>query len=235
MKPIFPAPLEIIPEQPVLPIEKTNLVRQLSTSWQSALPQYTEIMDIMDDMRAFTAMLKLKVMQTNGGVYSDGGFAAFRLLPLLHRLLSLSPKITDASQQQCLILRLACILYFAEIRRLFGIMGIVSTTQLQKLQSLLKGNIGSWGELELLRAWALAMGAMESRGAEREWYMVELEASRLRMEIHTWDELRDQFREISWYEDAHTPMFREAVEREVVEEPAMSILGGSRFGGYRPL
>lgn len=121
-------------------------------------------------------------------------------------------------------------------------MGIISTHQVRALQTHLLSSSSpspSWGALEPLRAWALAMGALEARGASRAAFVAALAVSRANLGLATWEELQVYLREILWYEATHTPLFNEAVsgvlEDDARLEPQFRFFGGSRFGGYRPI
>lgn len=192
-------------------------------------------MNIMRDMHSVVFQLKEEVLHTRGMAYRCGELAASNILPLQHRLLNLISAITDEAQQKLDILRLGCILFFAEPRRLFGIMGVVSSTQTGKLRGLLKQQRDGWRPFALLKAWVLAMGAMESRSSEREWFFTELTKSKVELGFHTWKDLQGKFQEILWYDEVHTPMFEELCNGIEPEDWSGKLLGGSRFGGYRPL
>ena len=234
-KPNFPIPSQIIsPELHQQDIPIPLLTTQISNAWRWKFPDQQEIMNIMNDCRSYTTQLKAEVKRTNGGIYSEGRFAAHGILPLLHRALCLESDMLDDSQQKCDAVRLGCMLYFAEIRRLFGIMGILSKYQTQKLRISLQSQEDDWGALDILKAWVLAMGCIESSGAERAWFFQRLQVSRGRLGIDTWDELQVQFRDILWYGHVHDTTFKEVVDgTERVLRPGL--LGGSKFGGYRPL
>jgi hypothetical protein len=235
--PYFPLPSKIIPAQPVLDdMPYSVLARQISSSWRWAFPDQIEIMNIMDDIRSYSDLLKREVTRTKGAVYSDGAFAAYSILPLLHRILILSSDSTDDHSQKSDIVRLGCILYFAEIRRLFGIMGIIPSRQTKKLRSLLEKYDNDWGSLEVLKAWVLAMASMESDSTNRDWFFRQLRLSKDRLGIGTWEEMERKFKDILWYDDVHISMFREVLSGvENAPHPGRLRFGGSRFGGYRPI
>jgi len=198
---------------------------------------HPEILQILQDLLTFSTHLAQQAPLTNGrahGLYSDGYFAASHLLPIQHRLSSLASEVVDTENQNGDILqavRVSCILYTAEIRRLFGIMGVFSDLHISKLRSHIENSSFDWRELNILRTWCLAMGAMESRGSERAWFLEELEKER----VGSWDEVEGELRGLLWYEDVHTPMFREVYRGfEGPPPPTNHVLGGSRFGGYRP-
>lgn len=189
----------------------------------------------MNDLRCFMAYLKTEVLLTKGMIFRNGEVAASNLLPLQHRLLSLISPNENELQRKVNILRLGCTLFMAEIRRLFGIMGILSGIHTEKLRRYMEEQMRGWGSLEILRAWVLAMGAMESRGDDRIWFFGELVKSKAELNVSSWDSLKEGFRQILWYDDVNDQVFLEVcagVEPVVAES---HVLGGSRFGGYRPL
>lgn len=192
-------------------------------------------MNIMNGLRSFVFYLKGEALDTRGKVYRRGDLFASNMLTLQHRLLSLILPSDDDTQRKVNILRLGCTLCIAEIRRLFGIMGVLSFNQVAKLRGLLEEQTHGWEPFPLLRAWVLAMGAIESRGDDRAWFFAELEKSKTELGIGSWECLEDKLRQILWYDEVHDLMFLEL--RNGVEPVSMSghLLGGSLFGGYRPL
>jgi hypothetical protein len=144
--------------------------------------------------------------------------------------------ILDQSEDVLQAVRVSCILFFAEIRRLFGIMGVHSTSQTQKLRSfLLQIPLSAWQNLEILRMWCLAMGGMESTGEERLWFLQELEKWKVKLGLESWGEVLGVLRGVLWYEDVHTVMFWEFCGGVEPVHRSDNYLGGSRFGGHRPL
>ncbi|KIM95836.1 hypothetical protein OIDMADRAFT_59618 [Oidiodendron maius Zn] len=237
IQPIFPIPttmlLESLGADDLTPLPL--LAEQLSHSWNETNPEYAEIMTIMDDIRSFMFYLKGEVQRTRGNVYCSGELFASNILPLQHRLLSLVSPSNDNAQRKVDILRLGCTLCIAEIRRLFGIMGVISSHQAAKLRALLEKKTQDWEPFALLKTWVLAMGAMESRGCDREWFFAELGKSRAEVGVGRWECLPDKFRQILWFDDVHDQMFLELCNGV---DPFIAVdhfLGGSRFGGYGPL
>jgi hypothetical protein len=190
---------------------------------------------MMNDMRSAMVYLLGEVRRTEGQAYGRGVLAASHILPLQHRLLSLiSPKDNDA-QQKVDILRLGCTLFIAEVRRLFGIPGVLSSIQTEKLRGLLEVQTHGWEPFALLKTWVLAMGAMESREDDRAWFFAELEKSKTELGVDSWECLQAKFRQILWYDDVHDQIFLELCNGVEPVDTADQLLGGSRFGGYRPL
>jgi hypothetical protein len=192
-------------------------------------------MHIMNDLRSFIVYLKYEVKRTQGGAYSRGHLAASNILPIHHRLLNLISPDKDDGQMMVEILRIACTLFLAEVRRLFGIMGVHSSTQTDKLCAALEERPYGWEPFMLLKAWVLAVGGMESRGDGRRWFLAELEKTKIELGVGSWEELMEMFRAILWYEEVHDQMFMEFCNGIEPAPQEGHLLGGSRFGGYRPL
>ena len=193
-------------------------------------------MNIMSDIRSFIYHLKAEVLRTRGEIYSDNAVAASNILPLQHRLLCLVTAAVDEGERKVDILRLGCILFLAEVRRLFGIMGVRSSLHTRKLRQLLEQNEDSWETTALLKAWVLAMGAMESFKDEREWFVAKLRVLKLELGFDTWEDLQRSLQDILWYDDVHNTLMRELRSGVGVDDKYTNhVLGGSRFGGYRPL
>lgn len=224
--PYFPVPYPLLYPPLSPPAQPSPQLQQILAN----LTHGQEISSIIRDLLTFTTHLTQQVRLTNGATYSDGYFAASHHMPLIHRL---SGPLSAAGDPVLEAVRLSCIMYTAEIRRLFGIMGIFCDTHVAKLRTGLSNDPSDWGQLQSLRTWCLAMGAMESRGSDREWFRGELEKERR----GTWVEMEEQLQGILWYEDVHTPLFREVHSGSdgAIVRSSSHMLGGSRFGGYRPV
>jgi hypothetical protein len=224
--PYFPIPYPLLYPPLSPPTQPSPQLQQIL----SYLTHGQELSSILQDLLTFSTQLTQQVRLTNGATYSDGYFAASHHMPLIHRLSGPSSAAGDPVLEA---VRLSCIMYTAEIRRLFGIMGIFCDTHVAKLRTCLSNNSADWGDLQLLRVWCLAMGAMESRGDERAWFFAELEKERW----DSWEEMLEQLKEILWYEDVHTPLLMEVYNGfdGAVVRSSSHMLGGSRFGGHRPL
>jgi hypothetical protein len=197
-----------VSSSPIYPIEISLplLSAQISLTWRTLLPPtHHPIINIMDELSRLAAFLKVETIRTHGRIYQEAQFAASHVNPILHRLLSLSLSTTtetasnttthhneiDISDSPAVLqeaTRLAAILYLAEIRRNFGILPVVSTIQLSKLQSLLsrssshfslhhppnmthQASTSPWTPFPALHLWVIAMGVVESRGAQqRAWF-----------------------------------------------------------------
>jgi hypothetical protein len=232
----FPLPSKVIPPQPLEHIPPSTLTRQIANIWCCEFPDDIEIMDVMDDMRSYSAFLRHQVETTQGAVYSNGATAAYGILPLLYRLVGYFSTSPESAQHKLDIVRLGFILYFSEIQRLFGIMGIMSTRQIKKLQSSIVEQGGDdWGSLEILKAWVLAMACIETKGERREWFLTHLHLSKDRLNIESWGEMERQFKDILWYGDVHSVLFWEALSGVEQAPPSGLLNHGSRFGGYRLL
>lgn len=234
VQPYFPPPSGMLPERG-LDYVKSPLAQQIAYSWRSNFEDHYEIMDILDDIRSYSHFLMEEAERTKGAIYSDGAAAAYGILPLLYRIVNLSSHLVSFAQQRLDIVRLGCILFFSEVRRLFGIMGIMPAHQTKKLRQILEQHKDDWGSLETLKAWVLAMACMESNGEQRQWFFAQLQNSKERLGIATWDDMESKFKDILWYSEAHSVVFSEVVCGIEYLTPAVGLRHGSRFGGYRPL
>lgn len=139
-------------------------------------------------------------------------FGTGYIYPLLHRVLSLADDGIVAPLDDFKVLqacRLGCALYLAKIRRLFGINGVISTVQTQKLQNYLKSSIDNWDDLGLMRMWCLTMGGMEAEGELRDWYAEEVQKEGARMGWNTLGQLETQLKGMLWFTEVHSPSFWE--------------------------
>jgi hypothetical protein len=208
---------------------QSPLASQLTRAWVETFPQHSEIMNIMSDMRSFISYLKAEIIRTQGTVYRSGEIAVSNVLPIQHRLLSLVSASTDDAQQKLDIVRLGCILFFADIRRLFGVSSISSSIKTTRLRVLLEQQTEGWEPFAILRAWVLAMAAMESHGADRAWFFAELVKSKTELGICSWEDMQGQFREIMWYNDVHDRMFANVCSGvDSVDTTVTRLLRGSR-------
>jgi hypothetical protein len=211
--PYFSAPLNFLPGLPQTARDAplSPQAQNISHTWRRLFRTQSEIMDVLNGVQRFNAYFKTQILVTDEEIFRDGGFAASFILPLQHRLLSLSAHAVDVEDNVSAMvqaIRLACILYLAEIRRSFGVMGVVSTLQSRKLKSFLEIS-GEWEELGLLKAWCLAMGGMESLGPLRVWFVEELQKAIKGLGLESWQEAEGQLREVLWFDDVHSPLFRE--------------------------
>lgn len=237
IRPFFPIPTKLLFEpltrEQFTPPPLTAV--QISQSWNSIYPEHSEIMHIMNELRSFIVYLGSEVRRTQGATYSRGHLAASNILPTQHRLLNLTSPGEVDGQPMVEILRLACFLFMAEVRRLFGIMGVLSSVQMDKLRAALEEHTYGWEPFMILKAWVLAVGGMESRGSVRIWFLAELEKAKVELGVGSWKELMGMFRDILWYEEVHDQMFIEFCNGVEPAPQEGHFLGGSRFGGYRPL
>jgi hypothetical protein len=102
---------------------------------------------MMRGLSRFSSHLKVEARGTNRKIYSDGEFATGYLYALLHKCLSLPRHNPDVDEYDDAILqayRLACTLFQADIRRLFGINGVISGIQTERLRYYLEISVGHW-------------------------------------------------------------------------------------------
>lgn len=70
------------------------------------------------------------------------------------------------------------------------------------------------------------MGGMESQGPLRVWFVEELKKATDSFGMESWEEAEGQLREVLWFDDVHSPVFREL---HTGEEKSR---GGRRRRGY---
>jgi hypothetical protein len=131
-------------------------------------------MDVFDSVGRTIAHIKDVSIRANEAVYQDQGFAEYYIIPLIYRLLATRSKATLGNEASIYqeALRIALILFLAEVRRAFRIYPVVSRTQVAKLRLLLQNSLARWEGLGMLRLWIVATGAMEAVAQdEKAWFL----------------------------------------------------------------
>ncbi|KAG4444285.1 hypothetical protein IFR05_000260 [Cadophora sp. M221] len=183
---------------------------QILAVWLSRFPNHIDLLNLMSHLQRFNYHIQYEAQHPERKIFNDGDFATAYLFPLIHRFLSMSGNAIVADEQDMHILqavRIACLLYTAEIRRLFGINGVAAKLHTQKLKFYLERSTNDWGELAMLRLWCLAMGGMESEGADRAWFATEVAREGATLGYPMWHDLETQMEEMIWFTDAHRPKF----------------------------
>ncbi|KUJ08478.1 uncharacterized protein LY89DRAFT_724952 [Mollisia scopiformis] len=211
-QPRFPLPQKLLPEidsfQPCQAI--SNQIDDILTIWSYRFPSHVTMLILIGDLLRFNNHLKREMERTDGRILSNGDFATGYLFPLLHRTLSLAGDAIIAAPDDLNVLqacRIGCTLYLAEIRRLFGICGVITSLQTQKLQHYLRSSIANWKGLGLLKLWCLAMGGMEAVGDLKGWYAEEIKREASLMGWATPRQLEMQMEGMLWFPKAHGPAF----------------------------
>lgn len=136
-------------------------------------------------------------------------FGTGYLFPLIHRVLSLAGDAIVAPPDDLNVLqacRLGSTLYLAEIRRLFGINGVITTLQTKKLKHYVQASTGNWDNLGLMKLWCLAMGGMEAEEEElRNWYSEQIRKEGSLMGWNTVDDIQRQMEGMLWFPEVHSP------------------------------
>jgi hypothetical protein len=173
---------------------------------------------ILHDMVLQTRILRFEIARTQGQILSDCLYVVHNISPLLHRLLSLSTKVTT-SQLDTLseVLRLTCILYTLTIRFAFGIFTAQAIAQLEKLKAIMivwekAGTMRSmWEGTESgwLEVWVYAIGLAASRNIleTRDWFQrrfIRALANMGRSE----EEFTENMNYFLWIESIHGSIFR---------------------------
>ncbi|PVH77811.1 hypothetical protein DL98DRAFT_656527 [Cadophora sp. DSE1049] len=178
--------------------------------WLGRFTNHINLIDLMNHLQRFNYHLQYEAQNPDRKIFHDGDFATAYLFPIIHQCLILSGNAILADEQDTNILqavRISCLLYTAEIRRLFGINGVAAKLHTQKLKFYLENSPHDWGDLGMLRLWCLAMGGMESEGAERAWFAAEVVREGAEMGYPMWHDLETQMEEMIWFTDAHRPKF----------------------------
>ena len=188
-----------------------QLVSQL---WGITYPFRPEILSVLEDIAKFSSYISNAALQSSGSIYKNFEFSFQNLIPLLHRLLDLSVARIDMDHVGNMMqeaVRLGCLLYMAGIKRIFGFISRTPKTISHKIYVVLQRGVEDWAGFEILYLWCLAMGAMESFGEDKRWFL-----STLKNELNahgraTLEEGLDVLRSFIWFEEAHTPLYLQTV------------------------
>jgi hypothetical protein len=146
--------------------------------WCEAFPHRQGIASILRDMSVMVQFVEHQ-SAADPTFYSNWDVASDYLMPLMHRCLSFVPqKDTDRyepgfSLQECI--RLACHLFFSNIRRMFGIRMLHALSELrrQRLRSLrqvIEASVGEWDNHGAVIRWVLfAAGLEANEDADLRW------------------------------------------------------------------
>ncbi|KAH7413156.1 hypothetical protein BKA64DRAFT_346789 [Cadophora sp. MPI-SDFR-AT-0126] len=232
--PRFPLP-SFIPDIETLPSCPTISPHQdhILAVWLVRFTNYINLLDLMNHLQRFNYNLQYEAQNQNRKIFQDGDFATSYLFPLIHQCLRLSGNSIVVNEHDTNILqavRISCLLYTAEIRRLFGINGVAAKLHTQKLKFYLENSKHDWGELGMLRLWCLAMGGMESEGADRAWFAAEIASEGAEMGYPMWHDLETQMEEMVWFTDAHRPKFWSLYHgfEELIPSPYLTVGGESQ-------
>jgi hypothetical protein len=228
--PQFLPDLESLPPYPQ--ISPQNL--QVFHTWTIKYPHHLETLHLMRAISRFSSHLKLEAINTKRRVFSDGDFGIAYLFPLIHKCLSLPRYNEDLDEKDGAILqacRLACALFLAEIKRMFGINAVNSGSQTQKLRTYLANSKGHWGDLQPLRLWCLAMGGVESLESLQVWYEHELREEGANMGLDSWKEVENEVKAILWFDECHTSLLVEW-GLDIKEVSGLNALGGRSYASH---
>ncbi|KAE9372193.1 hypothetical protein N431DRAFT_375200 [Stipitochalara longipes BDJ] len=237
--PIFPLPLQLLPDQNALrPCPQiSHQAFHVFHSWITKFPNHLGTLDVLRFVSRFSSHLKVEAVNTNRKIFSDGDFGTGYLFPLLHQCLSLpryNPDVTEIDGAILQATRLACTLFLAELKRMFGINAVNSTLQTQKLRGYLESSKGHWGELHILRLWCFAMGGIESIGPLQDWYAQELRVEGAMRGLYSWKDIEIEVKSIIWFDECHSSLFAE-LGLGVKASSGLNALGGRSYPSlHRP-
>ncbi|KAK0127605.1 hypothetical protein ONS96_007131 [Cadophora gregata f. sp. sojae] len=210
LPPRFPLP-PFIPDIDTLqpcPTISTNQ-EHIVTLWLLRFTSHISLLNLMNQLQNVNYHLQQEAQNPDRKIFDDGDFATAYLFPLIHQCLSLSGNILadehDANILQSV--RISCLLYTAEVRRRFGIDSVVARLPIHNLRFYLQNSTHDWGDLGMLRLWCLAIGGMESEGADRAWFAAEVAREGAELGYPMWHDLETKMEEMIWFTDAHRPKF----------------------------
>lgn len=212
--PLFPLSTELLPDPETLPpdLQISPKAAQLFTIFSNRYPHGLDTASLLYSISRFLSHLTSETIRTNGKIFTSAAFGTEYFFPLMHTALNLPRHNPSVSEKDSAILqsvRLACSLFLAEIRRAFGLNGVRSSVQPEKLRGFLEESKGAWGRLFELKLWCLAMGGLESEGELREWFAMELRDEGEGLGLTSWTMIELEVREVLWFENCHAPAFAE--------------------------
>jgi hypothetical protein len=166
---------------------------------------FTDILADLIDVSTATSLLLGEQGSAHWTTRTDGGGWTQNII---HRLLSWRPLIeafdddylNPDAQEAC---RLATLLYIAPIWRKYGAAPVVTTVLVQKLFAQIQLAPTEWGELGLLRLWALAVGCLEAENHHVFRQLTNMLASHLRdRHVLSWEQIFPSLKAFLWMEDA---------------------------------
>jgi hypothetical protein len=112
------------------------------------------------------------------------------------------------------VCRLGLLLFFTQARNYFGIAPKVEVhVYIDKLIPLLEAHV-DWGEFNMVKLWAIALGAMQAGEEERQILLIMLRESLGMLGIMSHAKAEDELRELLWIGEIHGINFWE-LYREV--------------------
>lgn len=184
-----------------------NLVLKALKRRDGRLTVFASILADLIDCSIATSMLLEKQGPAHWTSRTDGGGWTQNII---HRLLSYRP-LTEAAgneylspnaQEAC---RLGALLYIAPIWRKFGAAPVVTTVLVRKLLAQMLVAPMDWGDLGLLRAWVLAVGALEAEAENAHLFrsFIKLLAQHL-MERHvlSWEQIFPSLETVVWMKES---------------------------------
>lgn len=159
--------------------------------------------------------------RTSGLVYQEAVFAGSIINTTLFQLLAMQKVLDDADDNRRFIVeavRLALILWFAAVRRSFGIAPIVTAVHMAKLISLLKREKVRWGHGQMLMVKWLVLGVAILEAVEEEdlrWLQFQWSLVARRMEFDDVKKARKAMT-VLWIQSAHGEGFKEKAEYYVL-------------------
>lgn len=151
-------------------------------------PSCATLTDIFDNVS-----IVVTISRSPSAKKDAGHFNLLWITPLLHHLLSLSLPSPNSLEDQDLLgtmqeaSRLGIILFFAEIRRKCGDLGVPTEVQSKKLRAALsRPGWSRWALFEPLILWLLFFGALESEREDRGWFCNSMVLAARNLGVQEW-------------------------------------------------
>lgn len=120
-------------------------------------------------------------------------------------------------------IRLALLLFLAEVRRKFGLHPIDSQVHVQKLQDVLANDTADWTSLGPLRLWVVSMGVLEAvEEPVQGWCVGEWARRAFSGGVTTAQQAERLFESVMWIDTVHGVLFREMQGRFFGRGPVLA-------------
>lgn len=181
--PFYPPPHHFLKNQYSISYASQGLMHRHEAISSAQTQSYLsgEMLEILTEVSVLTVTLNSESARWN--IWQDSDFPGFEIYPTMFKLLSIQATPQDGQLQYVAqeLCRLGALLFFAEIRRKFGVSPVVTTTQIIKLRMLFELDDIIWDDtLERLRLWALVMaGCATTIEDERIWIVQTLARNKI--------------------------------------------------------
>jgi hypothetical protein len=186
-------------QNPFITLESIKLIVLL----EQQVPRAYDWLGMYSDLVHFSQMTHIDSVQSKGRSWIESLDTGGWTNVLIVQLLEWRPMQTSSDGDQVIMesLRLGSLLYLASVWRKYGVSPLRIAVFVQKLVALRSTLSTEWKGLWLLEAWVLTMGAIESHGSERRFFVQELKALASSQSVPATDILREA-KSVLWIESA---------------------------------